>query len=307
MKELFGWIPFDERTKQQNEIHEKLVGEMPRFSIRGSFSLTERRYCLWKSAQKVLGRFHNYNHQLTGSCVGAGGGNMLKTLMTVEIANGDPEEFLEPWWPYTYGMSRILAGMRGQGEGSLGSTWAKAMTEYGSFQIDPPGYQDLPDYRNVNNWLQLTRNIELEWSAGDRIKEEWKSLGKKHLARTVAQMHDSNNCLDSLANGYPLTLASNFGTRTIRPQGNPQVNLAEWNGRWPHQMFCDEAWDHPTLGLIFRIGNNWGSEAHPSPISGEPPGGFYIRASDMDKICRSEVYSFSAYDGFPARKLDWSF
>lgn len=307
----FGWIPIDARTPKQIKADFDACQSMPRFGIRGNWQLDDRRYPLWKAGIMVTGKHLRYNWQLTGSCVGAGGGNMAKTLMCVEIALGnEPEEYRELWWPYTYGLSRQLAGMRGRGEGSLGSTWAQAARELGIFDHDPEGYPDLPDFRDVDGWLQLTRDVELQWSAGESISEQWRGLGRKHLFRSVARIRSADEAVAALANGYPLTQASMFGFSPMipSPRGNPSVRIASWNGRWAHQTWVDEYWDHPSEGELFRWGNNWGPRAHGSPTGDEPPGGVYITKRTMDEICRSgEVFAYSAFDGFPSRKLRWRF
>jgi hypothetical protein len=245
------------------------------------------------------------------NCVGAGGGNMLRTLARVEIATGDPEEWHEIWWPYTYGQSRRLGGMNGQGEGSVGSAWAKAIVDCGIFSYEEGAAsgRKLEEFHDVQGWLQLSRSTEMEWSdGGAKNIDPWKPLALKHPVKTASPIGSVEEAKAAIQNGYPLTIASNFGTRTIRPQGTPAVNVAEWDATWPHQMYLDEAWDHPSLGLIFRDGNNWGPDAHPAPTQGEPPGGFYYTAATLKKILSywgTECFAFSAFTGFVVRELPW--
>lgn len=287
------------------------MASMPVFGFtNGTYREANGRFALWKFAKQVNGGKHiRYAHQLTGSCVGAGGSNMLRTLARVEIAQGDletypPDEF---WWLYTYGRSRYRSGMRGQGEGSTGSGWAEAIVQDGIFASAEAEGQNLPAFEDDGDgWIQVPQYVEMEWSDGGRFgTEPWTSLGRVHPVGSATPVGSAEEAKAALANGYPLTLASMFGTNTIRPAGNPQVNLASWDGSWSHQMYCDEAWDHPSLGLIFRIGNNWGARAHPQPLGEEPPGGFYITARDMNVICRSEVFAFSKFKGLKLRELDW--
>lgn len=308
----FGWIPPAQWTAEQHEANERILAGMKPFFLRGGYySRPQGRFALWKFCQQVNGGKHiAYVHQLTGSCVGAGGSNMLRTLGRVEIAQGEPEQWpgKEIWWPYTYGQSRRLAGIGGQGEGSFGSAWAQAIVEAGDFAQDEvpnlPAFDD-----DGEGWLQLSRSIELQWSNGAAYnKEPFLSAGRRHLVRSASPVRSSEEAAAALANGYPLTIASNFGTHTIQPRGNPAINVATWDDTWPHQMYVDEAWDHPSLGLVFRIGNNWGPSAHPAPTQGEPPGGFYVTAATFDKITASrdcECFAFSKFEGFPVRTLDW--
>lgn len=305
-----GWVPPDERTSEQKTLHTEIVANMPKFSIRGRFTAAERRYPLWQAGKLLLGKFLPYNFQQTGSCVGAGGDNAHKTLSAVEIKLGNQlEEFKVVWWPYTYGLSRMYSGMRGRGEGSTGSGWAKAITTDGCFEHDPAGEPDLPDFKDVNGWQVIPASVETTWSAGEAIPKNWRALGLQHKVRTAAPMSNADQCAEALMNGYPLTQASNFGFSPMapKPQGDPPVRIATWNGSWSHQTYLDEVWDHPTLGLIFRWGNNWGANAHGSPTGEEPPGGAYIKKATLDQICKSgEVFALSAYDGYPARELNFS-
>jgi hypothetical protein len=308
----FGWVDLLERTPGQMLLHEKAVEKMPAFAIQGRWQLEARRYPLWAAGKKLLGHHLKYNYQQTGSCVGAGGGNMLKTLMCVEIVlGGEHEEYKEIWWPFTYGMSRLRSGMSRPGEGSTGSGWAEAATEDGTFEVEPEGH-DTPDFKEQNGWLVIDGRTEVGWSAGPPGDDAtWKGLAKKHLIKAAAPMRSADDCIAALANGYPLTQASNFGFKKMAPapQGDPPVRVASWDGSWSHQTYVDEYWEHPTLGELFRWGNNWGPDAHGSATGEEPNGGVYIKKATMDQICkRGEVYAFSGYAGFPARKVpvDWS-
>lgn len=314
MSQLFGWIPPEDRNQAQNEADEKAAASMPTdFAMEGTYHEVKGRFPLWKAMQIVLKKpgeqILPYNWQVTGSCVGAGGGNMAKTLMAMEITQGDLEEYRELWWPFTYGRSRFRAGMTRPGEGSLGRTYAAAAVEDGYLaQNEKPG---LPAFAENGGWLQLSESTEYQWSDGDSsMVLECAPIAKLHLVKSAAPIRNSDEGKASLANGYPLTCASNYGTKTIRPQGTPAVNIAEWNHRWQHQMFIDEAWDHPTLGLIFRIGNNWGKNMsmnnYPAPTQGEPWGGFYVPAKDFDGICaQKEVFAFSGLNGFKVRTIDF--
>lgn len=302
--EHHGYVAPAGRTKEGQEAANMAIGEMPEFAIDGPFSDVERAP-LWSFFKKIGIDNPPYNWQVTGSCVGAGGDNALKTLMAVEVVVEKVEEFHVTWWLYTYGKSRELAGMNRPGDGSYGSTWAKAIKDYGSFRADEEG---LPEFRSVSGWLQTSSSVEYKWSDGDEIPQKWIDKGREHLVKRTAPVRDSDQAAAALMNGYPLTIASMFGTRSIRSTGSPKVNIAKWDASWAHQMFVDEVWKHPTEGLIFRVGNNWGPSAHPRPVAGAPAGGFYITAKTFDKIAssrNSEIFALSGYDGFPVQKLDW--
>lgn len=245
------------------------------------------------------------------NCVGAGGYSCSLTLMGVEIALGEAEEFQQIFWPWTYGQSRRLGGLNGQGEGSFGTAYFKAARECGYFAVSEGHDLALPQFRVVDGWLQLSREAELKYSNGAAFAgEPYASRAKKHLINQGAQAFTVPDALGLLQSGYPLTIASLMGTRTITPQGNGEnrVNVAKWDDTWAHQMFIDEAWKNPDLGWIFRVGNNWGNAAHPAPVNDSPGGGFYITEATLDKNLKSgdcELFGFGGLAGFPAREIDW--
>lgn len=310
-KELnFGWVPPHKRTAAQSKADAQFQKAMPRFNLRGRFAATERRYALWKANRAVLGKDLPYVWQMTGSCVGAGGDNAARTAMNVEVAlKGETEEYRPTWWLYAYGRSRHHGGLRGRGEGSFGSTWAKAATTDGILEMDPAGLPDLPDYKVDDGWIVQSASTELEWSDGVRIASHWLTHGRTHLFKTAARLQNKDEAFEAIANGYPLTQASSFGFRNPTVKGTKfPIRVATWNGTWHHQTYIDEVWDHPELnGIYYRWGNNWGPDAHGAPTGDEPAGGVYIHESLMDRLCKEgEVFALSSFDGFPSRKLNWS-
>jgi hypothetical protein len=300
----FGWVPFEDRTPEQNAAHDMAVAQMPVFDIVGTYKAGEHAK-LYEARQKVSGKQDPpYIWQSTGSCVGAGGANFLMTLRDVEITLGEMEESKPFWWLFTYGESREIAGMRGKGDGSFGSAWAKAITQRGIFSADADS--SLPKFKEREGWYYLDQGIEYEWSDGAAIPSKYNELGKEHLVKTMAPIKSAEDAAKALQNGYPLTIAGMFGTRGARVQGDPPVLIAEWDGSWSHQMFVDAWWDHPTLGEIFRQPNNWGPNAHGKDPCGAPAGGFWIKKATFDRECRNgEVFAGSAFNGFPARSLWW--
>jgi hypothetical protein len=303
----YGWIPPEARTAAENATNTTLLASLPIFQIQGPYKADKRRVALWEARQKIAGsKEPPYINQSTGSCVGAGGGNALLTLRDVEIALGG--KLAEPemiWWLYTYGESRQIAGMGGRGDGSTGTAWAKAITTKGTFAASQPG---LPPFQMRNGWYYLDPGTERQWSDGQMEPARWDPLAAKHLVKTAAPCRSADDVAAAIQNGYPCTIAGMFGTRGPRLAGGDHpVLLAEWDGSWAHQMFLDEWWDHPTLGEIFRNPNNWGPDAHGNPPDGSPRGGFHITRACLERRCKQgEVFALSAFEGFPARELDWA-
>lgn len=299
----FGWTPPDERTAEQTADDAAFTAAAPEFRIDGNYRTDSRKVALYEARRTLLGtKDLPYFWQVIGSCVGAGGGNMLLTLQGVEILAGDLEDLKTPWWLYTYGESRDIAGYRTKGGGSYGSAWAKAITERGVFPADVEG---LPQYKLSQGWYRLTAGIETDWSLG--AAEKWDTLAAEHLVKTASKARSADDIAAGIQNGYPATIASMFGTRGTRVLGGDEpVHVAEWDSKWAHQMFVDAWWDHPTLGELFRIGNNWGRDYHGTPADDSPAGGFWVRKKTMDQITQDDCWIFSTFNGFPARKLDWN-
>lgn len=305
--QFFGWVPPECRTREESAKVANVMASLPAFQLSGTFRGDKVKVGLYEARQKIAKTQHPPTiNQSTGSCVGAGGGNALMTLRDVEIAIGgklaEPDMF---WWLYTYGESRELSGMRSRGDGSTGAGWAKAITTKGTFLASEPG---LPPFEMRNGWYYLSPSIERQWSDGQMEPGKWDPMAAKHLVKTAAQCRSAEDVATALQNGYPVTIASMFGTtgQQVLGDGDNRVCVSEWNGSWAHQMYVDAWWNHPTLGELFRVGNNWGPDAHKAAVDGSPNGGFWIRKPTMQRICQGqEAFALSAFNGFPARELDW--
>jgi hypothetical protein len=302
----FGWLPEEIRTEQQHEAHEAAVGLMPRFLITGTPTADgedgANLTATWKHADVVAANGSEFTgtHQLTGSCVGAGGGNMWATLAFHEaIVGAEPELPKVPFWLLPYGRSRFYCGMKTPGEGSLGSCFARAAIEDGTIPYDATG---LPQPTRDDGWV-WGRGVELKWSDGDaKSTMDLLPESRKYLIKTAAQCRDHNDVREAIKNGYPCTCASMYAHDGGKVQGSGKdaCLLARRSGSWSHQMSFQGWWKHPSLGELFWDHNQWGLRAHGICPTGMPPGGVWITAADVDWICRDEVYALSGNNGFPA-------
>lgn len=234
------------------------------------------------------------------NCVGAGGCNAWMTLACVEACRlNDAEIPVVPFWLLPYGRSRYYLGDRSPGEGSTGSTFAKAAREDGVIPANSPG---LPPFTRTDG-LVWGSSVEMKWSDGDN-PDTMRLLpdSRKHLVKTTAQCRNADDVREAIRNGYPCTAASMYAHRP-GVTGNPPVLLGRHSGEWSHQMSLLAWWDHPSLGEIFWLMNQWGLDAHGRDPAGGPPGGVWITKADVDWICRDEVFAFSQFDGFPAQTL----
>lgn len=307
----FGWIPPFQRTLENRQGHMLAESLMVPFLIVGDSNNQDKVLLtdFWKHPRVVqtLGREYIGTKQFTGCCVGAGGGNAVFTLAAIEVVKlGDPEEPLVPFWLYPYGRSRFHAGMRGKGEGSLGSAFAKAMIQDG---IVPANLQGLPPFK-WNDGLEWGSEAEMNWSDGanppDRSVPE---KAKVHVVKSAARIRSAQEMAQAVSNGYPCTWAGDWGgLMQCQVTGNPPVLLNRRRGVWMHQQACLGYWRHPSLGNIYWIQNQWGLRAHGTDPAGGPGGGYWIQEGDADYQCRQgEVYAFSGFSGFPGQPglVDW--
>jgi hypothetical protein len=306
----FGWIPPDERTREQEIANAEAVAKMPKFKIVGKTDYGEGKVFLtdlWKHPDVVSALGYEFPgiRQVTGSCVGCGGGNALFTLIAADaITRGEPEKIVIPFWQIAYGRSRFYMGDTSPGEGSLGGTFAQAVREDGTLDAQQEG---LPEF-DKSDGLCWGEECELSWSDGDAQQTlELLPLSREHLVKTTAECHSADDVREAICNGYPVTLASNWGgLMECEITGNPPVLLNRRATSWAHQMSGENWWDHPSLKEIFWIHNQWGKRAHGIDPAGGPAGGFWITAKEMDSICRNgEVFAFSQFAGFPAQKIPW--
>jgi hypothetical protein len=305
----FGWIPLDDRTPEERERHEKIVSEMPDFRISGSTAYDRKRSRLietWSNPTVAakIGYVYPGVRQTTGCCVGAGGGNAIFSLIAAEVLRtGDYEKITVPFWLLTYGRSRYRGGMRGRGEGSFGSAFAEAIRLDGVIDAKET---DLPRFENSNG-LSWGSNNEMTWSDGGAISQSWMDKAKVHLVKTTAACKSADDVREALMNWYPVTIASMWGCDSPRVQGTPGVLLGTRNTSWSHQMSIHDWWEHPSLGEIFWIQNQWGLNAHGKCPSGMPLGGMWTTKADVDWICKTgEVFAFSQFDGFPEQEpMNW--
>lgn len=306
-----GWVDFNDRTEETNVAHEKAVGDMPAFKIYGAQKTSLKKVVLtdlWSHplVQQALGYKFPRIHQLTGSCVGAGGGNAVFTTISFEVVRlGDPEQIFVPLWLLNYGKSRQRAGFRGRGEGSIGSAFAESLRLDGVTMATLDG---LPKFSNADG-LVWSESVEMQWSDGASIPSQYLTDAKKHLIKTTAQCRNSDAVRDAILNGYPCTDAcSGFVNRaTVKGVGDEAVCFGDIDTNGGHQTSIQGWWEHPSFGELFLYQNNWPAQVYPKDPAGGAPCSVWISKKRMDWICRQgEVYAISQYDGFPAQKLDES-
>lgn len=301
----FGWLPIE---SQPQELQEKFNKKLVPFMISGE-DVEAKEALLYKVVNKACGYdFFPWN-QKTGSCVAHGALAMLATLQAVEIVTlgQSNEEFRTPFILYNYGQSRSRGGLHGSGEGSFGSSMAESLNEDGCPPLDPIYPQPI---KESDGSFTFGSAAETAWSNGDKPPINLKDKAKHFKIESTSKLVNAMQVKQALTHGYPITIASSwwgFSDLKVKPSGTPAIQLASRNQSWGHQQSCLGFTTHPDFGLIFLIQNSWGNSHGTSPGNfGEPKGSYWIKESDMDRICKEEVFSFSNFEGYPARSIDWN-
>lgn len=246
------------------------------------------------------------------NCVGVGAGDMLYTLGAIQrVVSDTPTKAFIPWWPFPYGKSRLRAGMRSPGEGSLGATMAEALVKDGVFDARDP---KLPKFKDGgDDGFTLTSSIERQWSDGDSSTvSPWDELAANHLCGVAAPCETVEDLKNGIVNGYPGTIAYGrfVGHGSVKGSGDNKCVVGRFDSRGGHQTSIVGYWDHPELGPLFLNLNQWPAQTYPRDPSGAPPCSVWQPADDIASALRSrdmELFVFSNFDYFPAqpRVIRW--
>lgn len=304
-----GWIPPSQRNLMQQQAHAAAIAVMPKFALGASDiptgPLDIRLFKAWSNPSVVAdcgGITFNRFHQLTGSCVGAGGGNALFTLIAMQrlLTAGATKAFI-PWWPHPYGQSRSLAGMRGRGEGSMGSTFFAALKQYGVPDAKEATAQGIAGFRQADG-LTLTSQEEMDWSDGGSALV--KSFNDEAIRRPLGsgiEVKDVVQIRAALANGSPLTFACDryIGRASVKGSGPNAAVVGSWDSNGGHQQSLHAVWDNPDLGPLYWAQNNWPSSTYPTDPAGGPVCGCWVLEAKVTEALRyeSEVFALSHLEG----------
>jgi hypothetical protein len=313
-----GWIPPKDRSPQMQRIHDETMSRIIRhkFAIKGTpksdpgprVSLLS----MWKHPQIVadISRAFTGFYQFTGSCVGVGGGNAIFSTIVFDILErNQAERAYIPWWPFTYGKSRFRLGDTRPGEGSLGSTFAEAAEQDGQFSKDEAGLEAMSfsDERGVC----LSKDIEMKWSDGDDIPQQFNTIAAKHKCHVEAEIKRAEDLREAIRNYHACSFACN---RYMNPDncriagsGDNKVLLGSFDTNGGHQQSVQEWWDHPDLGPIGYVLNQWGDAYEIDPATGLRRG-CWVKMENFQTTIRTqdaEVFPWTNVEGYPAQTLSW--
>lgn len=314
-----GWIPPDDRTQEQQGAHFRAEGTMIRHHGLQAPDVPKGTKIIltqaWNHPNVVtdVGRRLIRELQNTGSCVKVGGTNALRvTIAAQRIASENPTKAFEPFCWHNYAMSRHYIGDDAQGEGSLGSTFAKSLKQDGVIAWPQTPSDNLPDYTQTGDHINITASQEMAWSSF-RNPEVQKvlQLSKDHLLGNAAVLQSADDILAMHANGYGVSFAcSRFvGKGAIRGEGSNAYVRGKWDSNGGHQQWTFGFWNHPNDGMLIAVGNNWPDDVYPKDPAGLPLCCVWVPVDDVNAAFRyqAEVYGLSHLNWFPAvpKVLTW--
>ncbi len=247
---------------------------------------------IWNHAVKLLGEHFQTYYQKTGDCVSMGCATVAAYRSIFEISALYQEEtFRTPYPPYTYGLSRCHPSLgnnrlRRQGAGSTGA-WGAGAMKMGCLFSDDDRVQP------------YTGSIADAWGR-DGVPNWAVEAAKDNPMLKAASLSSVDEIRHELINRRPVTIASNRGFN-MQPREVNGLHVFTPSGSWAHQM-CLIEWRDDPFPAAYRM-NSWGANAHGNPLNGEPPGGAWNLAEDLERELRSggiELYACSLFAGHPS-------
>jgi intein/homing endonuclease len=201
-----------------------LLAQWPRLQIVGDIpgrTYTGQRSMLFEVYRGAgLSDPPNYPQEI-GCCVSMGMKNACEYGQLIDITQGAREEFKLIFPPYIYGICRNQIGQgRISGDGAMGVWAAEGVVKYGVIPADAEG---CPKYSG---------SVAKKWGSRSGVPEEFIKVGKIHLVKECAKISSWEDALKALVNGYPLTVASDYGFDMKARSDGFMKHSTTWN----HQM-----------------------------------------------------------------------
>lgn len=232
--------------------------------------------------------------QTDSDCVSHSTRNVCDVSRSVEI---DILNEKESW--IARGATEIIYLNRGHS--GAGMSCARAVdfvTRTGGILVrkNYPGAVDLTKYDS-----RIGANRDGRGSSDKVLK-----LAQKHQMQTASLIRSVDEAIDSIANGYAVTICSSYGFTNKRDSNG----FCKRQGTWMHALSLVGIDDFgKNKGAV--IANSWGdwcSGGHPS-WGKLPVGCFMITYEDLaGMLAHNGAYAISNFNGFPPQKLpDYGF
>ena len=229
--------------------------------------------------------------QTTGDCVAHATRNAIDISRAFEIVAGDSEEFI------TRSATEAIYGSRGHGgQGMSCGGAAKYVNQQGGILLRQDyEFVDLSTYNS---------KIGTNWGRSG-VPKEVSLEGKKHQVKTISLVTNIESARDAIANGYAISVCSDYGFSSVRDE----KGVAKRSGSWNHAMCwiaCDDTHERYKESL-FLVQNSWGIFNRGPRVHDQPEGSFWIREKDAIAMLNyNGSWVFSNVDGFKSREVDWT-
>lgn len=232
------------------------------------------------------------NNIAVHNCVSHSWRNVADINRAFEIVyNGEKESFVNR------SATEGIYGSRGSGgEGMFGHQGAEFLTKTGGVLVRqnyPEAGIDLSKYNG---------RLGAGWGRSG-VPSKLLAIAKKNQFKTASLVKNVEEARDLIANGYALSVCSNYGFSNKRDKHG----ISEPSGTWYHAMSvigCDDTKER-LKEILFLIQNSWG-EWNSGPLWNQPGGSFWIREKVMAAMLdQDQTYALSEFDGFK-RRMDWS-
>jgi hypothetical protein len=233
--------------------------------------------------------------QYTGSCVGAGGGNVQATLCFADvILRGENEQIYIPFWPLMYGRSRFYLGDRNRGEGSAESAWAQGIKD----GVLPSSESGLPVFYDADGSLQIGGNNEMMWSDGDsKPLIDYLDRSRKFPIEKAMICRNAEDVWNAIGQLNPVGHGSMYGYNVVGKDEFGEY-LGKRGPRWSHKETIQ--------GRRIRNGKREFLNVNQWFYQGAKK--VWIPEEDVNWICNDEDGECIAYQGLkgiPEDKLRW--
>jgi hypothetical protein len=247
----------------------------------------------YKAIQYFFPSFGGDESQTTGDCVSHATRNAVDITRAYEILYGkEKESFI------ARGATEPIYGSRGSsGQGMHCSQAARFVSVTGGFLLRQK-YEKLGIDLSTYN-----AKIGMNWG-GRGIPEPVVKECAEHKITTVTTVNSTEQARDLLANGYALSVCSNYGFSSHRDKNG----IAEPQGSWAHAMTliaCDDTYERFNE-MLFLVQNSWGLWNSGPKWYEQPDGSFWVRQKVAEgMIGAGATFAYSNFNGFK-RKMDWT-
>ena len=320
---LLGWIAPALRTQAQADAHQDALSKRVAFSLPpvklnpGEMIILTRAWRDPKVIADIGFEFKGFR-QLTGSCVGASGGNCRGTLTAVQrlLSTAPTKAFLE-WWLFAYGRTRTNEGDHGQGEGAVDSAMGTTIQSEGVLPYTSD--TTLPKF-DTSDGLALTSQIEMTWSDGAAsVVTNEMPTAKQFPVQGVATCNNFDDDRNMIGNGYPILTGCSMyvgsgQVKTISGSGGSmKLAVGKYDGNGGHstsRVGILMGWDG--IRYILYL-NNWDGSTYPDDDTDKPRCSVWVPESEESRVWQlggdnGETMALSKEVYFPAQPdiLDWS-